>query len=153
MFIYIWIRFKSWAFSISNSVSLFHDVLVIVLMLLWFDYEISLDIIGAILFILGYSINDTIVIFSRIRENMSSKESNKIEKKELKDIINRSLKETLSRTLLTSGFTVLVVLPLWLFGGATLEPLSAAILLGIVFGTYSSIGIASPVLYDFYRLL
>jgi preprotein translocase subunit SecF len=154
MFLYVWFRFKSWAFSISNSVSLFHDVLVIVLMILWFDYEISLDIIAAILFILGYSINDTIVVFSRIRENISKHHhKGTVEKGELGKIINISLRETLRRTLLTSAFTTLVVLPLWLWGGVTLEPLSAAILLGIVFGTYSSIGIASPVLYDLYRFL
>jgi preprotein translocase subunit SecF len=155
MFFYVWIRFKSWAFSIANSISLFHDILVVILMILWFDYEISLDIIAAILFILGYSINDTIVIFSRIRENIAKNfgSSKNIEKKDLKNIINTSLKETLRRTLLTSFFTTLVVVPLWLFGGSTLEPLSAAILLGIVFGTYSSIGIAAPILYDFYALL
>jgi preprotein translocase subunit SecF len=145
MFLYVWIRFKSWAFSVANAVSLFHDVLVILLMILWFNYEITLEIVGSILFIIGYSINDTIVIFSRIRENQII-----LKEKTFDFIINASIKETLRRTLLTSSFTALVVLPLWVLGGVNLEPLSAAVLLGIIFGTYSSIAIATPILYDCY---
>lgn len=148
MFFYVWIRFRSWIFSVANGVSLFHDVLIIVLMILWFNYEVTLEIIGAILFIIGYSINDTIVIFSRIRENMELLK----DEKGIDYIIGKSIVEMFRRTILTSFFTSLVVLPLWLFGGVNLEPLSAAVLLGIVFGTYSSIGIASPVLSDCYRL-
>lgn len=145
MSFYVWIRFRSFAFSFANAISLFHDILVIILLLLWFDYEISIDIIGAILFILGYSINDTIVIFSRIREHIKDKSEIV---NDLKVLINVSVRETFRRTLLTSAFTSLVVLPLWLFGGASLEALSGPILLGIIFGTYSSIGIACAVLYD-----
>ena len=158
MFFYVWWRFRSWAFGFANSISLLHDILSVVLMILWFEYEVSMEIVGAILFILGYSINDTIVIFSRIRENMAKeKEFNAHDGGNFSDeklgiLIDKSISETLRRTILTSFFTMLVVLPLLLFGGVNLEPLSAAILLGIVFGTYSSIGIASPVLYDSFKL-
>jgi preprotein translocase subunit SecF len=150
MSFYVWIRFRSFAFSVANGISLFHDVLVVLLLLLWYDFEISLDIVGAILFILGYSINDTIVIFSRIRDNIKN---NNLKGESIANIINLSIKETLRRTILTSAFTALVVLPLWLFGGVSLEPLSAPILLGIIFGTYSSIGIASAVLYDYFKII
>ena len=144
MLLYVWLRFNSLAFALANFISLAHDVLAIILFVLFFDYEISLDIIAAVLFILGYSINDTIVIFSRIRENFAKKKS----EVSSYDVISSSIWETLRRTLLTSLFTTLVVIPLVLLGGAALQSLSAALLLGIVFGTYSSILIAAPLFYD-----
>jgi preprotein translocase subunit SecF len=137
-------RFPSWRFSFANIISLMHDVLVILIFLMWANIEISLDSLIAILFIIGYSINDTIVIFAKIRELMRN-DSIMIPSE---DIINKSISITLKRTLLTSGFTFLVVFPLWLFGGNALENLAAPILLGILFGTYSSIAIACSILYD-----
>ncbi len=144
MLIYVWMRFKSASYALANFISLGHDVLVILLFVLWFDYEISLDIVGAVLFILGYSINDTIVIFSRIRENLKKHAND-----DIYNVVNTSIGETLRRTILTSFFTTLVVVPLLVLGGETLKSLSSALLLGIVFGTYSSIFIASPLVYDF----
>ena len=143
MLLYIWIRFRSWAFSIANVFSLLHDVFVILLFLVWCNVEVSLDSLTAILFILGYSINDTIVIFSRIRSELQKKNSILDE-----NLINHSVQQTFRRTLLTSFFTALVVIPLYLFGGKSLEGLATPILLGIIFGTYSSIGIACSALYD-----
>jgi preprotein translocase subunit SecF len=121
--------------------ALVHDTLVISLFFLLTGWEISTDVIAAIIMILGYSINDTIVIFSRIRENLNS-----IKDRSLVDIVNISLNETLRRTILTSLSTALVVIPLILGGSETLRGLSLATLIGIIFGTYSSIFIASPVM-------
>lgn len=147
MFLYMWIRFPSWYFSFANLISLLHDVLGILLFLMWGDIEISLDVLIAILFIIGYSINDTIVIFSMIRKQIELHKKNNF----VYDvIINKSISLTLRRTLLTSFFTSLVVVPLWLFGGYALQALAVPILLGIVFGTYSSIAIASTVLHDMF---
>jgi preprotein translocase subunit SecF len=148
MFMYVWIRFPSWHFSFANLISLMHDVLVILLFLLWSNVEISLDVLISILFIIGYSINDTIVIFSVIREQMKSKQHSIC----YDSIINKSIQLTLRRTLLTSFFTALVVVPLWLFGGHALQALAVPILLGIIFGTYSSIAIASTVLHDTFKI-
>lgn len=146
MFLYVWMRFPSWKFSFANVISLLHDVLIILLLLMWFNIEISLDSLIAILFIIGYSINDTIVIFSAIREQMY------IDQASLPsgDIIVKGIIATLRRTLLTSFFTALVVIPLWLFGGYALKALAIPILIGIIFGTYSSIAIASTVLHDLF---
>ena len=127
-------------------VSLFHDALAILVLFLLFDKEISMNVIGAILAVLGYSINDTIVIFARIRENVK-----KMAHASMYEIINTSITETLSRTLLTTFATTLVVISLFLFGGETLRDLSLALLVGIVFGIYSTIFIATPVLYMLYR--
>ncbi len=146
MFVYVWIRFPSWKFSFANIISLLHDVLVILLLLMWCSIEISLDSLIAILFIIGYSINDTIVIFSAVREQMHD-EGVAVPSAML---INKSIMMTLRRTLLTSFFTSLVVVPLWLFGGYALKALAMPILIGIIFGTYSSIAIACTVLYDFF---
>lgn len=146
MLIYIWWRFWSFAYALGNVISLFHDAIVILAFFMFFDYEISLNVIGAILAVLGYSINDTIVIFSRIRENVRKMRNVPIEK-----VVNISINETLRRTLLTSFATSLVVVALLLFGGESLRTLSLALLVGIVFGTYSSIYIASPVMLLFYR--
>jgi preprotein translocase subunit SecF len=146
MLLYTWWRFWSLAFGIGVLVSLLHDVLVILLFFLLFDYEISLNVIAAVLMIVGYSINDTIVIFSRIRENIAKMSHTSIE-----NIVNISTNETFRRTLLTSFATSLVVIPLVLFGGETLKTLSVALLIGIVFGTYSSISIASPTMLLLYK--
>lgn len=146
LLLYIWLRFWSFAFAFGNVISLFHDAVVILAFFLFFDYEISLNVIGAVLAILGYSINDTIVIFSRIRENV-----NKMRGIPIEQVVNISINETLRRTLLTSCATLLVVIPLLLFGGEILRTLALALLVGIVFGTYSSIYIASPVMLLFYK--
>jgi preprotein translocase subunit SecF len=146
MLLYIWVRFWSISYAVGSVVSLAHDVLIILTVVLWFDYEISLNIIGALLFILGYSINDTIVIFSRIRETLSKSRDSSIS-----EIINQSINHTLRRTILTSLATCLVVVALLMFGGEALRPLSLALLIGMVFGTYSSIFIASPVMQLLYK--
>lgn len=146
MLIYIAWRFWSFAFAAGAVFALFHDVIVILSFFLFFNFEISLNVIGAVLAVLGYSINDTIVIFSRIRENIM-----RLPGKSIHDIVNISLNETLRRTLLTSFATTLVVVPLALFGGEVLRTLSFALLIGFVFGTYSSIYIASPVMMLLYK--
>lgn len=145
MLLYIALRFWSFAYAMGAIVSLFHDAVIVLLLFLLFDKEISMNVIGAILATLGYSINDTIVIFSRIRENVISMPG-----KSMYDIINTSITETLSRTLLTTFATTLVVIALFVFGGDTLRDLSLALLVGIVFGIYSTIFIATPVLYMLY---
>lgn len=146
MLIYIAWRFWSFAFAAGAVFALFHDVIVILSFFLFFDFEISLNVIGAVLAVLGYSINDTIVIFSRIRENIV-----RLPGHSLYQIVNISLNETLRRTLLTSFATTLVVVPLALFGGQVLQTLSLALLIGFIFGTYSSIYIASPVMMLLYK--
>lgn len=145
MLLYIALRFWSFAYAMGAIVSLFHDAVAILLLFLLFDKEISMNVIGAILAVLGYSINDTIVIFARIRENVK-----KMAGSSMYDIINTSITETLSRTILTTFATTLVVISLFLFGGETLRDLSLALLVGIVFGIYSTIFIATPVLYMLY---
>ncbi len=140
MLLYVAIRFR-FAFSVGAVFALFHDALVIAAFFLLTNREISIDVIGAILMTLGYSVNDTIVIFSRIRENMG-----KMGNKPIKEIVNLSISQTLRRTVLTSLSTALVVGSLIVFGGEMLRGLSIALLLGIIFGTYSSIFIASPVM-------
>ncbi len=144
--LYIALRFWSFAYAMGAIVSLFHDAIVILTFFLIFDKEISMNVIGAILAVLGYSINDTIVIFARIRENVK-----RMPATSMYDIINISITETLSRTILTTFATTLVVIALFLFGGETLRDLSLALLIGIVFGIYSTIFIATPVLYMLYK--
>jgi preprotein translocase subunit SecF len=141
MLLYIAFRFWSFAFAAGVVVSLFHDAIVILAYFLLFDKEISLNVIAAIVSVLGYSINDTIVIFARIRENIP-----KLPNKSMDEIVNISMNETLRRTLLTSFATTLVVVSLLIFGGEALGSLAQALFIGIVFGTYSSIYIASPVM-------
>lgn len=145
MLLYIAFRFK-FAFAVGAITALAHDTLVILAFFLLFKVEINPDVIAAILLILGYSINDTIVIFSKIRENIVT-----LKNKNLSEIVNISLGETLRRTILTSVATLLVVVALIALGGETLRSLSLALLLGIVFGTYSSIFIASPVMMLLYK--
>lgn len=146
MLMYIAWRFWSFAYAAGAIVALFHDAIVILLFFLLFDKEISMNVIGAILAVLGYSVNDTIVIFSRIRENFALMRNATPE-----EVVNTSLNQTLKRTLLTSISTGLVVLSLIILGGEALRDLSLALLVGIVFGTYSSIYIASPVMLSLYK--
>lgn len=146
MLIYIAIRFRSPAFALGAFVALFHDVLVILAAYLLFNLEISIAVVAAILLILGYSINDTIIIFSRIRENIGQLRSMSIY-----DIVNLSLNQTLTRSIYTSFSTALVVIPLVIFGGPTIQTLAIPFLIGIVFGTYSSIFVASPAMLLFYK--
>lgn len=146
MLIYIRLRFKELRFGIGAVVALFHDVIITVGVFSVLNYEISIAIVAALLTVVGYSVNDTIVVFDRIRENL------KLLKRQAFDystVINQSINETLSRTIITSGTTLLVVLVLYLFGGEVLRGFSFALLFGIIIGTYSSIYIASPILVEF----
>ncbi len=141
LLLYIAFRFWSFAFAAGAVVALFHDALIMLAVFLFLDREISVNVIGALLAVLGYSINDTIVIFSRIRDNI-----NKMQDTPLTQIVNVSLNQTLKRTLLTSISTALTVGSMFVLGGEALRDFSLALLVGIVFGTYSSIYIASPVM-------
>ena len=140
MLIYIWIRFE-WQFSLGAIVALFHDVIVTLGMFSLFSLEINLSIIAAVLTIVGYSMNDTVVIFDRVRENLRKYSEIKIY-----ELTNISINETLSRTLLTSITTLLALLAIYFFGGEILRGFSFAMILGVIFGTYSSIYIANTVL-------
>jgi preprotein translocase SecF subunit len=146
MFAYIWGRFWSLSFGMGAMISLLHDAVVILLIFMLFDKEMSINVIGAILTILGYSINDTIVIFARIRDNLKTMRG-----VPAAQIVNLSINQTLRRSLLTSFATLLVVISLIVLGGEALRDLSLSLLIGIVFGTYSSIYIASPVMLLLYR--
>jgi preprotein translocase SecF subunit len=133
-------RFK-FAFAAGTVVALLHDAIAILACFLFLDKDISLNMIGAILTVLGYSINDTVVIFTRIRNNLKHSSG-----QSMHDVVNMSINQTLRRTLLTSFATTLVVASLFIFGGEVLRDLSLALLVGIIVGTYSSIYIASPVM-------
>ncbi len=146
MLIYIAWRFWSVSFATGAVISLFHDAIVILLFFLLTNKEISMNVIGAIMAILGYSINDTIVIFARIRENIKTMRNSSIA-----HITNVSMNQTLRRSLLLSSATALVVIALLFLGGEPLRDLSLALFIGIVFGTYSSICIASPVMLMLYK--
>lgn len=143
LMLYITLSFQ-FAFAIGAVVAITHDALVILSWFVLLDKEISIEVIGAILATLGYSINDTIIIFSKIRENLKKEKG-----RGLYNIVNMSLNQTLRRTILTSLATALVVASQFVFGGATIRDLSFTFLLGIVFGTFSSIYIASPVMMLF----
>jgi len=147
LLIYIALRFWSFAFAIGAVMALFHDALVMLALFLFLDREISINVIAAILAVLGYSINDTIVIFSQIRDDL-----NKMKDYPLAKIVNISLNQTLKRTLLTSISTGIPVTVMLLFGGEALRNFSLALLAGIIFGTYSSIYIASPIMMIFYQI-
>lgn len=140
MLLYIAIRFQ-FAFAVGAVIALLHDAVAVLAVFLFFNKEISIDVIGAILAMLGYSVNDTIVIFSRIRENMKN-----VRDVSIYDIINLSINQTLSRTILTSLATALTVASLLIFGGEALKDLALSLLIGIIVGTYSSIYIASAVM-------
>ena len=140
MLIYIWIRFE-WQFSLGAVLALFHDVIVTLGLFSLLGLEINLSIIAAILTIVGYSMNDTVVIFDRVRENLKKYSDIKIF-----ELTNISINETLSRTLITSITTLLALLSIFFFGGEILKGFSLAMIFGVVFGTYSSIYIANTVL-------
>ena len=146
MLLYIAIRFWSLGFAVGAVVALFHDALVMLATFLFLNREISINVIGAILAVLGYSINDTIVIFSQIRDNIK-----KMPHESLKNIVNISINQTFRRTLLTSFSTGLTVGAMLILGGEALRDFSIALLMGIIFGTYSSIYIASPVMMLLYK--
>jgi preprotein translocase subunit SecF len=140
MLIYLWFRFEL-IYGVAAVVAVFHDTLITVGAFSLTNREISLTVIAAILTLIGYSMNDTIVVFDRIRENLAL---NRREK--LPDVVNRSINQTLSRTVLTSGLTFLTVLSLYVFGGEVLHGFSFALVIGILIGTYSSIAVAAPML-------
>ena len=140
MLIYIWIRFE-WQFSLGAILALFHDVIVTLGLFSLLCLEINLSIIAAVLTIVGYSMNDTVVIFDRVRENLRKYSDIKIF-----ELTNISINETLSRTLITSITTLLALLSIFLFGGEILKGFSLAMIFGVIFGTYSSIYIANTVL-------
>ena len=140
MLIYLWFRFQ-FIYGVAAVVACFHDTLITVGAFALTGQEISLTVIAAILTLVGYSMNDTIVVFDRIRENL------RISRREpLPDLVNRSINQTLSRTVLTSGLTFLTVLSLYIFGGEVLKGFSFALVVGILIGTYSSIAVAAPML-------
>ena len=140
MLFYIWIRFE-WQFSLGSIIAIFHDVLITVGIFSVLSFEINLSIIAAVLTIVGYSMNDTVVIYDRIRENLY-----KYNKIEIKEIANISINETLSRTIITSITTLLALISIYVLGGEILKGFSFAMILGVLIGTYSSIFVASPVL-------
>ena len=140
MLFYIWIRFE-WQFSLAAIVALLHDVIITVGIFSFLSYEINLSIVAAVLTIVGYSMNDTVVIFDRIRENLK-----KYAKININDIANTSINETLSRTLITSITTLLALLSIYILGGAILKGFSFAMIVGVIIGTYSSIFVATPIL-------
>ena len=142
MLFYIWIRFE-WQFSIGAILALFHDVLITMGIFSLIGLEVNLSIVAAILTIVGYSMNDTVVIFDRVRENLKKHIDLKIF-----DLTNLSINETLSRTIITSVTTLLALLSIFLFGGEILKGFSFAMILGVILGTYSSIFIANPILVN-----
>jgi SecD/SecF fusion protein len=153
MFFYIVVRFRKWSFGLGAVVALFHDVMMVfsVYSIFWgilpFPMDIDQAFIAAILTVIGYSINDTVVVFDRVREflHIHRHES------DTPDVINNAINQTLSRTLVTSFTTLLVVLILFLFGGEGLKGFTFALLIGIGVGTYSSICIATPIVVDFFK--
>ena len=140
MLFYIWIRFE-WQFSLGAILALFHDVIITLGLFSLFSLEINLSIVAAVLTIVGYSMNDTVVIYDRVRENLKKFSDIKIF-----DLTNISINETLSRTIITSVTTLLALLSIYLFGGEILKGFSLAMIMGVIFGTYSSIYIANPIL-------
>jgi preprotein translocase subunit SecF len=140
MLVYLGFRFE-WIYGIAAVITVFHDTLITVGVFSLTNTDISLTVIAALLTLIGYSNNDTIVVFDRIRENIKL-----MRREKLSDIVNRSINQTLSRTILTAGLTFLTVLALFLFGGEVLRGFSLALVIGILIGTYSSIAIAAPIL-------
>ncbi|MDC0472944.1 protein translocase subunit SecF [Pelagibacteraceae bacterium] len=143
MLFYIWIRFE-WQFSVGSIIALIHDIVITVGIFSLMSFEINLSIIAAVLTIVGYSMNDTVVIYDRIRENLS-----KYHKLSISEISNLSINETLSRTIITSVTTLLALFAIFLLGGEILRGFSFAMILGVLIGTYSSIFVASPILKYF----
>ena len=143
MLFYIWVRFE-WQFSVGSIIALFHDVIITLGIFSILSLEINLSIIAAVLTIVGYSMNDTVVIYDRIRENLY-----KYNKITISDIANLSINETLARTIITSVTTLLALLSIYILGGEILRGFSFAMILGVLIGTYSSIFVASPILKFF----
>ena len=143
MLFYIWVRFE-WQFSIGSIIALFHDVIITLGIFSLLSLEINLSIIAAVLTIVGYSMNDTVVIYDRIRENLG-----KFHKLDFSDISNLSINETLARTIITSVTTLLALFSIFILGGEILRGFSFAMILGVFIGTYSSIFVASPILKYF----
>ena len=143
MLFYIWVRFE-WQFSIGSIIALFHDVIITLGIFSLLSLEINLSIIAAVLTIVGYSMNDTVVIYDRIRENLG-----KFHKLDISDIANLSINETLARTIITSITTLLALFSIFILGGEILRGFSFAMILGVLIGTYSSIFVASPILKYF----
>jgi len=143
MLFYIWIRFE-WQFSIGSIIALFHDVVITLGIFSFLSLEINLSIIAAVLTIVGYSMNDTVVIYDRIRENL-----NKYNRLNISEIADLSINDTLARTLITSVTTLLALLSIFILGGEILRGFSFAMILGVIIGTYSSIFVASPMLKFF----
>jgi len=147
MLVYIWFRFE-WIYGVAAVLAVFHDTIITIGFFSMFDKEITLTVIAALLTLVGYSMNDTIVIFDRIRENL------KIHRREpLESLINKSVNQTMSRTILTSGLTFVTVLALFLFGGPVLNGFSFALVVGIIVGTYSSVFIASPIVLFWHNFI
>jgi len=145
MLFYIWVRFE-WQFSVGSIIALLHDVMITLGIFSLLSLEINLSIIAAVLTIVGYSMNDTVVIYDRIRENL-----NKYHKLHISDIANLSINETLARTIITSATTLLALFSIFILGGEILRGFSFAMILGVFIGTYSSIFVASPIL-KFFRV-
>jgi preprotein translocase subunit SecF len=140
MLVYLWFRFEL-IYGLAAVAAVFHDTLITVGAFSLINQEITLTVIAAILTLIGYSMNDTIVVFDRIRENLATSR-----KESLADVVNRSINQTLSRTVISSGLTFLTVLALYVFGGEVLHGFSFALVIGILIGTYSSIAVAAPML-------
>ncbi len=140
MLVYLWFRFEL-IYGVAAVAAVFHDTLITVGAFSLINQEITLTVIAAILTLIGYSMNDTIVVFDRIRENLATSR-----RESLADVVNRSINQTLSRTVISSGLTFLTVLALYLFGGEVLHGFSFALVVGILIGTYSSIAVAAPML-------
>ena len=140
MLVYIWFRFE-WQFSVAAIIALVHDSLATIGLFALTQMEFNLSTVAAILMIAGYSINDTVVVFDRIRENLR-----KFKKMAVKEVLNNSINQTLSRTLMTSMTTMLALIALWMFGGEVIRGFVNALIFGIIIGTYSSVFVASPVL-------
>jgi preprotein translocase SecF subunit len=143
MLFYIWIRFE-WQFSIGSIIALSHDVIITLGIFSVLSLEINLSIIAAVLTIVGYSMNDTVVIYDRIRENLL-----KYTKISISDVSNLSINETLSRTIITSVTTLLALISIYILGGEILRGFSFAMILGVIIGTYSSMFVAAPILKFF----
>jgi len=140
--IYVGIRFLSWKFALGSVAALAHDVLITIGLFALFQFEFSLPVLAAVLAVIGYSLNDTIVVFDRIRENLR-----KMRRRSSNETLNASINQTLRRTLLTSLTTLIVVLTLLLIGGEVISGFATALLIGVLVGTYSSIFVASPIVF------
>ncbi len=143
---YIWLRFSQFQFGLAAVIALIHDVLITLGIFSLMNKEISLVILAAFLTIIGYSLNDTIVVFDRIRENMGMRR-----KESYESVVNKSINETLSRTIITSATTLMVAIVLFIFGGPVIHDFALALTLGVTVGTYSSIFIAAPVVIAWYH--